>query len=245
LFFTILGVIVLTIAYFSAKSKINKAKETKAHKGDIQTEKSASYFLGENYNDVELYLKDKGFSNIVLVEADVLPNDGDVNAEDVKAVSINGNSTFSSDDWFSPDSTVRITYFGKTQIITTTTAVTTTVVTTTVITSENVDRGNSETAVQEETSAQEAEINVNGNVTPELKQALDNYEAMIDDYIRMMNSESDEDLWNFFGSTYKYEEAMDIIDEIDEDSLSPADRAYYDEVTLRVSSKLMQASLDY
>ena len=264
LFFSILGIIVLTIVYFSAKTKINKAKEIKMHKGDIKLEQSYHYFIGQNYNDVELYLKDKGFSNIDLVETFALPKDGDVNAEDVKAVSINGNSSFSSEDWFSPDSTVRITYFREPQILTTTTVSTTAVTTTTsIILSENVERGIPETDVQEDTSVQVPEANIfdikkaveNGDyslVTPEFKATMDAYEAFYDDYIACMNrytnasygddfAEFTNIMNEYFDMLEKLNEWSRKIDAIDESQLSPADDAYFLLVTLRIEQKLLGA----
>ena len=85
-------------------------------------------------------------------------------------------------------------------------------------------------------------------VSPELVEFLDSYEAFVDEYISFMErysqSPSSLELLSEL-STYmeKYSDLASAIEKYDADSMSPADAAYYLEVTTRVSKKLLSASL--
>ena len=68
-------------------------------------------------------------------------------------------------------------------------------------------------------------------VTPEFEEWMDSYEAFYDKYIAFMLMLSEIEKW----------EAWE--DSFDESPLSPADDAYYLLVTMRVATKLMNASL--
>lgn len=85
-------------------------------------------------------------------------------------------------------------------------------------------------------------------VTPEFKEAMDSYEAFFDAYIDFMNKMSTSDSTAEMLSEYseymtKYADTMEKMDAIDEDQLSPADDAYYIEVTTRITEKLAKVSL--
>lgn len=87
-----------------------------------------------------------------------------------------------------------------------------------------------------------------GAVSPELKDALDSYEAFMDEYIAFMerykNSGDITSMLADYGNyMQQYADATAKMNAIDSNSLSAADYAYYIEVTSRVSQKLLSASL--
>lgn len=83
-----------------------------------------------------------------------------------------------------------------------------------------------------------------GEVTPDFKKAMDEYEAFFDEYIAFMekyeksSNLSPEMLDDFSKYMDRYSQTMEALDAIDEDSLSPADYAYYTEVMLRINKKI-------
>lgn len=90
---------------------------------------------------------------------------------------------------------------------------------------------------------------VDGAVTPEFKASMDAYEKMIDDYVAFMQKYEDSDnsaamLADYYKYLSDYEDAMNKLDEVDEDSLSPADDAYYIEVMARIDKKLLTVAAD-
>ncbi len=87
-----------------------------------------------------------------------------------------------------------------------------------------------------------------GAVSPDLKEALDSYEAFMDEYVEFMERYADSDdttsmLNDYLSYLQKYSELMAKIEAIDANSLSAADYAYYIDVTSRVSKKLLEASM--
>ncbi len=81
--------------------------------GKIQVGISASNCTGKNFKEVIRNLKSAGFTNIKKdVIADVvfglITSDGEV-----EKVTINGKSSFSSSDWFSPDDQVVVTFHAR------------------------------------------------------------------------------------------------------------------------------------
>ena len=87
----------------------------------------------------------------------------------------------------------------------------------------------------------------NSAVTPEFKTAMDSYEEFFDENVEFKKKyeQSDDptsmmpDLADYMT---KYSETMQKLDEIDEDSLSDADLAYYTEVNARILKKLSEVS---
>lgn len=79
-------------------------------RNEIQISYSSADLEGENYENVFDSLKTIGFENIKLVKKEdlilgFLTKDGTV-----ESISINGTTSFSSNDWFPKDAVVRITY---------------------------------------------------------------------------------------------------------------------------------------
>ena len=82
-------------------------------------------------------------------------------------------------------------------------------------------------------------------VTPEFKEAMDSYEEFFDEYVKFMKEYSESDdaagmLMDYSDYMIKYADMMDKIDKIDTEELSPADYAYYIEVTARIQKKLLE-----
>ncbi len=78
---------------------------------------------------------------------------------------------------------------------------------------------------------------------------MDSYEAFFDEYLAFMQGLGQEDdglafLLRYAEMLGRYEEAMEAMDAIDEDSLSTADELYYLEVLSRISEKLLAVSSD-
>ena len=85
-------------------------------------------------------------------------------------------------------------------------------------------------------------------VSPDVKEALDSYEAFMDEYIAFMQKyKSSDDVSSMMMdyATYmtKYADMMKKIDAMDSKNMSAADAAYYAEVTTRVSQKLLNAAV--
>ena len=76
---------------------------------------------------------------------------------------------------------------------------------------------------------------------------MDRYEDFFDEYIAFMkkyqnSSDAMEMLDDYMNYLDKYMETMEALNDIDEDSLSDADAAYYVEVMARISKKLMKVT---
>lgn len=113
--------------------------------------------------------------------------------------------------------------------------------------SEKEKAKNEDTKPTESTSTDTNKATDSNGVSPELKEALDSYEAFIDEYIEFMDTYSDSDdplsmLSSYTDYMQKYTDMAKKMDEIDEDSLSDADYQYYLEVQTRVSGKLLDAA---
>ena len=86
-------------------------------------------------------------------------------------------------------------------------------------------------------------------VTPEFKEMMDSYEEWFDSYIEFMNSYNETDdpmamLQKYTEFMSQYTEVMNKMGAIDQKELSPADSAYYLEVTARIYQKLATVSMN-
>ena len=84
-------------------------------------------------------------------------------------------------------------------------------------------------------------------VNPDLKEALDSYEAFMDEYVEFMKSYQESGdatsmLQDYTDYLQRYSEFTRKIDKLDTKDMSSADYAYYIDVTARVSKKLLEAS---
>lgn len=87
-----------------------------------------------------------------------------------------------------------------------------------------------------------------GEVSVDLKEMLDSYEAFMDEYIEFMNSYKESGdtmsmLSQYTDYMQKYTDLMQKIESVDTSNMSAADYAYYIEVTSRVSEKLLKVSV--
>ena len=86
-------------------------------------------------------------------------------------------------------------------------------------------------------------------VSSDFKATMDSYEAFFDEYIAFMQKYNSTDdtsslLLDYMNFMSKYVEYMSALDSIDDSELSTADALYYSEVNLRISKKLIEASLN-
>lgn len=99
---------------------------------------------------------------------------------------------------------------------------------------------------KEESSKKESskeEKSDSDTVTPSFKEMMDKYEDVMDKYVDFMKSYDANDvtmLSEYTELLSEYTDFADKIADIDEDSLSSADLAYYLDVTNRVNKKLLE-----
>jgi len=84
----------------------------------------------------------------------------------------------------------------------------------------------------------------------EFKQAMDSYEAFMDEYIAFMtkytnsNAPTSQMLIDYGEYMKKYIDAVDAFEKWENNNLNKEEAKYYIEVQMRVSQKLMNASID-
>lgn len=86
-----------------------------------------------------------------------------------------------------------------------------------------------------------------GEVSAGVKEALDEYEAFVDEYCEFMKKYSESGnaldmLSDYTDMLKRLSDYEDKIDSLDYDDMNAAEKAYYDEVMLRVSKKLLEAA---
>ncbi len=84
-------------------------------------------------------------------------------------------------------------------------------------------------------------------VTPEFKTAMDSYKVFFEEYVEFMKVYSTSEnpmelLGQYTEFMLKYTDALDKLDSIDEETLSPADDAYYLETMLYIEKLLLDSS---
>lgn len=84
-------------------------------------------------------------------------------------------------------------------------------------------------------------------IRPDFKAAMDSYEAFFDEYVAFMEKYEDSDnslslLTDYVNYISKLSDTMEKLDAIDEDELTDEELAYYTEVMLRISTKLMSVN---
>lgn len=101
-------ILVGALASFRGSRGSFENKEETVYK--ISVPKSSSYFLNENYKDVQKILEGAGFTNIEFEVLDDLVTGWVTSDGAVEKVSIGGYTSFSTSDRFEPDSEIVITY---------------------------------------------------------------------------------------------------------------------------------------
>lgn len=115
---------------------------------------------------------------------------------------------------------------------------------------ESPEASASGSALEEETGVPDLETPTenlaDGGIRPEFKEALDSYEAFIDEYIAFMERYANSDnaigmLSDYLSYMEKYVETMEKLDALDEEELSTEETLYYIEVQARIVQKLADA----
>ncbi|MDO4891504.1 MAG: hypothetical protein Q3963_09065, partial [Coriobacteriaceae bacterium] len=101
-------------------------------------------------------------------------------------------------------------------------------------------------AASSSAAAEEKEAADSGEVSADVKETLDSYEAVMDEYVDFMQRYKDSGYSASMLSEYtdmlqKYNDFSEKINAMDTSNMSNADYAYYIEVTSRVSQKLLAA----
>ena len=116
----------------------------------------------------------------------------------------------------------------------------------TIASARAVEASSSKSAENVGTSEQMGQ-NDSGEVSSDLKEMLDSYEAFMDEYVEFMKTYQESD--DTMGMLSKYSEYMQKyldfaqkVEAVDTSNMSAADYAYYIEVTSRVSQKLLTVS---
>lgn len=183
---------------------------------------SSTAFISKNYQDVVQQLKNAGFTNIETVPADdmivgFLHDEGDV-----KEVSVNGETSFLSNDKFPANAEIIVTYHSYPPESLTTSTVT------------------------EKPQETEPPVALNSAIRPDFKEAMDSYEAFMDEYVEFMKKYKNADAMDMLGMLSQYTDFMqkysDFSDKMDkwESDMNDAELTYYLEVTARVNKKLLE-----
>ncbi len=103
-----------------------------------------------------------------------------------------------------------------------------------------------ENAEAEETAKADSNGTDDSGIDPDFKEALDSYEAFIDSYISFMQKYADADYSTSMLSDYldymqQYADMMEKMDALGDSDMNAAEAAYYMEVTLRCSRKLLES----
>lgn len=98
---------------------------------------------------------------------------------------------------------------------------------------------------QDEAGTAEGSAELVDGMRPEVKEALDDYEAFMNEYCDFMEKYSTSDdqgsmLGDYTQFMLKYAEAMESIDKVNESDLNDIELAYYIEVTARIEKRLLQ-----
>lgn len=102
---------------------------------------------------------------------------------------------------------------------------------------------NTKKQTKKEEKQDKKEKSTNKGIDPDLKDFLDSYEAFMDEYVEFMKEykENPSDLsliTEYADMMQEYAEFAEECEDYDQDEMSPADLAYYLEVTARIQNKL-------
>ena len=81
-------------------------------------------------------------------------------------------------------------------------------------------------------------------VRPEIKEAIDSYEAFFDEYVEFMASYDSSDLsalTGYLSMMQQYTDTMQKLDDMEDDDLTSAELTYYTQAMLRIDQKLVGA----
>ena len=105
---------------------------------------------------------------------------------------------------------------------------------------------NEESQAQEQTETAASDSSEEG-ISAEFKEAMDSYEAFINEYADFMKKYHEsgnptEMLMDYSNYLIKYTDTMDKIEKIDYENLTIQEQQYYIEVTARIEKKLLEVS---
>ena len=106
-------------------------------------------------------------------------------------------------------------------------------------------KSKAKTSSKSKTSSKAKSSKAKSGVSADFKKTMDEYESFMNDYVEFMKKYKKSDnslelLNDYTDMMSKYTDFAQKIDDIDEDSLSTDDAAYYVEVTTRVTKKLAE-----
>lgn len=81
-----------------------------SHKGKIEITSTITYYTDTRFYDMEMYLKDAGFTNIEGIPLNDLTKKLINKDGMIESISINGSKDFRKGDWFAPETSIKITY---------------------------------------------------------------------------------------------------------------------------------------
>ncbi len=111
---------------------------------------------------------------------------------------------------------------------------------------ENTEEDEDENTVEAETD----DISSNEDISEEFKAAMDSYEEFFDDYVELTkkmadNSDDISIITEYADFMTKYVTTMSEFEAWDDKTMNDAEAAYYAEVSLRISQKLLEAAANY
>lgn len=123
----------------------------------------------------------------------------------------------------------------------------TVLITTEIVTTAVTEETTTEKTTTEEVTAAGQESASDDAIRPEIKEAIDSYEAFVDEYSEFMKKyNSSDDSLSMLGDYLKYaEKSLEMakeFEDIENEELTEAESLYYSEVLLRCSQKLLEAA---
>ena len=90
--------------------RIDNYQVEQSHKGKIEITSTITDYSGTRFNDMEMYLRDAGFTDVEGVPLNDLTQKL-VNKEGlIDSISINGSKDYDKGEWFAPETPIKVTY---------------------------------------------------------------------------------------------------------------------------------------
>lgn len=100
-------------------------------------------------------------------------------------------------------------------------------------------------AAEQDAEAAPAETASDDTVRPEIKEAIDSYEAFFNEYADFMESYDSSDLsamTEYLSMMQQYADTMEKMDDMEDDDLTSAELNYYTQATLRIEQRLLEVA---
>lgn len=205
--------------------------------GKLQPPLTSNQASGKNCDDIAIQFEKAGFENVTTEGLGDLKTGWLHDEKEVEEVSIDGETRYKANEWFATGARVVIRYHSYPEKEEPAASE-----------SEGSDSGAAaQEKVESAPEAVEAAADGDGGVSPDVKEALDSYEAVMDEYVDFMQKYKDSGysasmMADYTSMLQKYTEFSAKIDAMDAENMSDADYAYYVEVTSRVAQKLLQVA---